>query len=276
MLYELKESEYGKAFPLFNGLYYNIAVESIVKKYTRGRIYADDPKNPKTAVVWNLLDTVVVGGSGSEAKNGGISRLIEDELVPEAKKFRIPEFNIHFNPAIEGELAESLEEFHPSGVSRGFYLLEWFKYDWKSKIVPEISLERIDGEMLGRKDLKNWEDMFGWVRGFWPSNRSFAENGIGYAAVDGNSVAGWCLSVYRGERKLELGLVTAPEYRNRGIAKITASACVEYSISNGIEPVWNCSDANRASAGVAESIGFKKVRNYRVMRILLNDEKPRR
>ena len=54
------------------------------------------------------------------------------------------------------------------------------------------------------------------------------------------------------------GIVTLPNKRRKGYAKLTAALATHHSIENGICPQWECPIENTASIALAESIGYDK------------------
>ena len=54
------------------------------------------------------------------------------------------------------------------------------------------------------------------------------------------------------------GIVTLPEYRRKGYAKLCAALATHHHIQSGIVPQWECTLDNVASIQVAKSIGYKE------------------
>lgn len=50
-------------YPLFAPLMENLVVESVLDGHTRGRVDVDDPVAPRVALLWTLLDTVLLAGA---------------------------------------------------------------------------------------------------------------------------------------------------------------------------------------------------------------------
>lgn len=61
---------------------------------------------------------------------------------------------------------------------------------------------------------------------------------------------------YMSDLIVEPGINTIEEYRRQGYARIAAGAMVRYLVENGKVPIWSCDAGNRASAGLAESLGY--------------------
>jgi tetratricopeptide (TPR) repeat protein len=70
----------------------------------------------------------------------------------------------------------------------------------------------------------------------------------------------------------DVGLVTAEEYRRRGLATITSAAAVEYGLSHGLELVnWDCSAGNIGSLRTAEKLGFESERDHTLYLVVFDE-----
>ena len=55
MIYELKPEHFSLVRPLYEDLTYNLVVEWVITGNTLGRIWMDDPAQPRTALLWNWM-----------------------------------------------------------------------------------------------------------------------------------------------------------------------------------------------------------------------------
>jgi RimJ/RimL family protein N-acetyltransferase len=85
-----------------------------------------------------------------------------------------------------------------------------------------------------------------------------------------SEIASWCLPVFAGGRRIELGVETAPTHRGQGYATFVTAACVERCLAPGLEPVWQCDRANLASTAVAQNVGFSARFEYDILRLPLD------
>jgi tetratricopeptide (TPR) repeat protein len=70
----------------------------------------------------------------------------------------------------------------------------------------------------------------------------------------------------------DVGLVTAQDYRRRGLATITSAAAVEYGLSHGLALVnWDCSAGNIGSVRTAKKLGFERERDHTLYLVVFDE-----
>jgi RimJ/RimL family protein N-acetyltransferase len=108
------------------------------------------------------------------------------------------------------------------------------------------------------------EHVTGWMVNNWGSSDRFLRDGFGYLTVRAGEAVSWSLCDCASGDLCEIGIHTAPAYRRRGLASVTAAAAVEHALSHGFTMVgWHCPEDNLGSIGTAEKVGFQRERNYR-------------
>lgn len=273
MIYKLAQDEYERVRAVFEGLRYNLVIDSVIDGNTPAWVVVDDVSCPKTALMWNRQDALLLAGhDGDDAFNHAVDELITARVIPDARRRYIPQLSLHYFPQTwEGKVDVILRDKRPEKAQRRCYALDRLKVDWRAQIRPGYEMRRIDEELLASDYLGNVEQVVGWVRSFWRSNHDFEKTGFGFCLVHGATIVSWCLSVYVSGKNYELGLATAPAYRRRGCATLTAAACVEHCTANNLTPHWHCWDDNLPSIAVAEKVGFKKRMDYEVYRLELTN-----
>ena len=264
MYYELKETEFKKILPITEGLRYQLVIESIIAGNTHGRIFVDNLDSPKTALIWDLMGEILfTGASNNEPFNESIKRLLIKELMQDAIKRHIRGFSLYYYPETWNTIIERLfKEQSIKKTEHRFYEFNKRTFDWEKHIPDTYNMKYIDDDFLLRNELKNYEAVTGWIASFWKSTNAFTKNGVGYCLLHGDTIVSWCISVFVSDNKYEFGLETDVNYRNKGFAKLTSSACIDYCISHNTRPFWNCSSDNIPSHIVAESIGFIRAKDY--------------
>ena len=122
-----------------------------------------------------------------------------------------------------------------------------------SQPVPSpFTLRAIDGAWL--------EKIEGRItpRFSWRSAADFLEKGTGFCLTAGETVAAWAFSAAVSDCEIDIGVETKPEFRRMGLGAITAGHMIQACFRQGKRPVWACSESNRASARLAEKIGFEQ------------------
>ena len=64
----------------------------------------------------------------------------------------------------------------------------------------------------------------------------------------------------RCENYIPIDIEVLKEHRKRGVAKALASAFVKQCMKCGLVPHWDCVESNKGSICLAESVGFKKIK----------------
>jgi GNAT superfamily N-acetyltransferase len=83
--------------------------------------------------------------------------------------------------------------------------------------------------------------------------------------VDDRLVAAASMYPWRGSRLADVGILTLPAYRGRGLATRTVRAICAAAIAEGYEPQYRCQLDHAASIGVATAAGFERFGDWDVM-----------
>ena len=97
----------------------------------------------------------------------------------------------------------------------------------------------------------------------WSSSEQFLENGFGFAAVRNGNVCAAAFSAAVSSNEVDIGVETAGEYRQQGLATALTSRMCREILARGKRPVWAHSAANTGSMKTARKCGFaEKQTNY--------------
>jgi RimJ/RimL family protein N-acetyltransferase len=83
--------------------------------------------------------------------------------------------------------------------------------------------------------------------------------------ADGRLVSAASMYPWRGTRFADLGIITLPEYRGRGLAKRTVRAISARALADGYEPQYRCQLDNTPSASLARAAGFAQFGTWDVI-----------
>jgi RimJ/RimL family protein N-acetyltransferase len=267
MIYALAESEYEKIHPLFKGSHLNLVINAVVEGNSPGRIWVDDVANPKTAFMWDKAHCYYLVGSPNNGKfNTALKEFIGGKLAPEAMAHNLSIFKVYYTSKDwESKIEAMFRAVSPKKMERVFYTFGQLEIpDWRDRILPELCIKRIDGELLTRTSLQNVPAVVSEIESCWNSLDDFLRNGFGFCLVHNKEIASWCTAEYVSGKKCGIGIETVKAYRGRGFATLTACAFVDYCISRHILPHWDSWKDNLPSIAVAEKVGFKKTLEYTV------------
>ncbi|MBR4879136.1 MAG: GNAT family N-acetyltransferase [Clostridia bacterium] len=103
---------------------------------------------------------------------------------------------------------------------------------------------------------------------FWQNADDFIRQGKGYCIMHGEEIAAWAFSAAVSSDEIDIGIETAESHRQKGLAVIIAAKMVEYTISQGKNPVWACYYKNMASQRIAEKLGYIKTGECNIIKAL--------
>ena len=269
MLTRLTEDRYPLVRPLFAPLRYNLVVDSVIDGHTPAWVYADDADHPTAALIWDRQDAMLVAGDAAHAAfSAALAQALAAEVLPDAAGRGVPVLSLHYPDEDWAAVVEAtlLRGRGAERAVRRYYQWGHLKVDWRRVLPSGYEVRRLTPELLAQTERETMDQVVGWVDSFWRSHAAFAATGFGFGALAGEAVAGWCLTVFVSGRDYELGLATAPAYRNQGLATVTAAASVEHCLSLGGTPHWHCWEDNTASQVVAAKVGFERPVQYTVYR----------
>jgi GNAT superfamily N-acetyltransferase len=180
---------------------------------------------------------------------------------------RIPGWDcVNVDPGFEGEVASFLERkigTRSKNLSLRFYTLAHAPIR-----PPEVGARR-----LGLGDLEPVHGADPVFRKFFLGHgdvaRTLVEGVVAGVVSDDRLLSAVTTSAWAG-RHVDLGAVTAPDQRGRGLASAAASIVCGELRARGLVPVWGAGESNAASWGIAEKLGFRFVgrRDYVVFESL--------
>ena len=187
-MYPLDKSDYARVRPVFEGLRYNLVVDSVLDGNTPGWVYVDDVRHPQAAWMWDMMDAMLLAGRADRAEvNRALAWLIDEQVLPNTV---IPMLSLHYFPGEwEGKMDVVLHGKGARKAWRRFYTFGGLKADWRREMPAACQMRRIDEGLLESAHLGNARDVAGWVRSFWDSYRDFVERGFGFCLVEGGTIA---------------------------------------------------------------------------------------
>lgn len=106
---------------------------------------------------------------------------------------------------------------------------------------------------------------------YWANEDEVINKAMGIVLFDcHNEPASICYSAANADFRAEVDVLTMPEYRSQGLAKIAVSAFVNNCIKANLKPNWDCFEDNINSLKVAQSLGFQVQKNYNFMSLYRN------
>ena len=241
-------------------------VNAIIQGNATGRVFVDDPAEPKSAfILTNAGFSYLVGSPGNEDFNQTLKRLLDNEIFPAITHSDDP--TLIFYP-----LADDWEmPLKKMFVGREVYDIfrKQFRFnpeifaqhaDQQNRIPASFSRHRINQTLLGK---------FGADMSPWESPQAFLETGFGYWLLAGDEIACECSSVFISGDAVEINIHTEEKYQRQGLATIAATAFISECLDRGLRPNWECWWDNEPSLSLAQKLGFEPVKDHPVFLVEL-------
>jgi RimJ/RimL family protein N-acetyltransferase len=95
-----------------------------------------------------------------------------------------------------------------------------------------------------------------WIWSTWGGPEALADAGVAHGAFVAGALVSIAVPFYLGRRHGDLGVVTDPGFRGRGLSTRCAGAVAADVRARGLVPTWTTSPDNAASRAVAARLGF--------------------
>ena len=100
-----------------------------------------------------------------------------------------------------------------------------------------------------------------WISETWGGHAGLAASGTAWVAVDDGRPVAVATAFFVGAEHEDIGVVTEPGYRGRGLSTSCAAAVVADVRARGRRPTWTTSPDNTGSRAVAARLGFVHARD---------------
>lgn len=104
------------------------------------------------------------------------------------------------------------------------------------------------------------DPVHGWIGNTWGGPDGLARSGHAWGAFVVDRLASVACTFWRGDRYEDLGVVTRPGMRRRGLSQMCVTALCVDVLARGHRPSWSTSTDNLPSRRVAQKCGFRRVR----------------
>lgn len=263
---ELKERDHEKVQPLFEELRYNLITSAVIEGTSPGRIYADSAADPRTAFMCTVEGYYLAGHDSNNEFNTSLNKLIFERIFAgDTIRKGETDVAIGFYPNSWGDKMPIIFKGRiPLTTARRHYVCTDLEADnWKGHVPEGFQVKRIDEELLGMPRLEIPDHVTSWMKTNWGSVSGFMKKGFGFCTLHGKKIVSWSLADCVSGNACEIGIHTHEDYRRQGLAALTATAAVDYALSNGFRYVgWHCDEYNLPSIKTAEKVGFKLERKY--------------
>jgi hypothetical protein len=261
MIHLIDKSSYEIVEPLFENLNYQLFPQAVVTGLHDGDIYVDDVESPKSGIlvvrgVWAYLG----GDSGNVGFNQALNQALFDKSILAEDAWGML---IGCTPEWAEALTKILHPLVPVPMHRYHYRGRSANYNWRGNIPDGYTIQKIDKSLRERPELELPPDIDGLLKS-WENITDPTQHGFGYVVFhEDDLVAHAVVDVVVGTMG-DIGLVTEPTHRRRGLATILSAATIEYGFNHmGLtEILWDCMTTNPGSNRIAEKLGFDFINEH--------------
>ena len=242
MIYELKDPS--KAAPVFDGWEdLDAGVVSCLENIM-GKIYADDPKHPASAMA-------VIGDFVFCAGKPNLELL---QAKPDRWMLVVP-MDEDWAALIESNFPADKRIRYAMKRKRDF---DREKLEAMADSLPEgYEFRRIDSELY---DACLNDSEFKCAVSVFESKERFLELGRGIAVMKDGKIVSAASTYSRQREGIDIEIDTAKAERHRGLASAAAAKLILECLDEGLYPTWDA--ANKMSVRLAKKLGYEFSREY--------------
>ena len=202
-----------------------------------------------------------VGGCGvfGKIKSTEIAKLYFDKVFSYLKDLNIHEFEFSTEDAALQEQLLCL--FQDRNMEHELeYSYEIYEKTNLEIIAPDGYQIELVTEQTLHKGYENEGMLTKRLEECWNSLEDFVEKSFSFVAVKANRIVGIIFGSGRYEKYIPIDIEVLEEHRKKGIGKALTIAFVKHCMKCNLVPHWDCVESNMGSIHLAESVGFKKMK----------------
>lgn len=257
----LEVSLYPRVRPLLTDLMpFNGSIAGVLEGNNPGTIYVDEPDAPQVILMISPEGIYVAGETPSPDRVATLKKHITHLMMHDGVEAMWLICSSAWQAVVDDFLPRP-----PFPIDRLYYACTAVTFDWRAHVPDGFAVQAIDQALLARADLTIPEHIHGWIANNWGTPEDFFARGFGFVteALNAHEVVSWSLCDCVGDNACEIGIQTHPDYRQRGLAALTAAAAVDYALAHGLSRVgWHCRADNIGSQRTASRAGFTREREY--------------
>ncbi len=223
---------------------------AILTGQAAGRVLADDPLQPRWAIVQELAGgTIYLGGSLTAPILSEVIRVLREErevvagLWPDDPRWQL----LPPDPYYDGKAIDFTDRPAGDDLSRFLSLPEGCR------------MQPVDGSLLPRLA------SYAWTVSIFGSPEKALEKGLGCCLMQDDTILSEALADAQADGLIEIGVYTHEPYRGRGYATLTCAHLIRACEARGFYTFWNAAAQNRASVALARRLGYRTEREFRVL-----------
>lgn len=272
MLHKLNQHQYLEILDLVREMSIHLAVKSVLKGKSPGRVIANDPVKPTAACVITGSRCFLLGSAADSSFIIEVLNYLRTIVLQDGAGSGQVMFLLYLAPTkLQSEIASLGGELQITYRVRQYFTMKPNQILGDHPLPGRHSIRSITDSILRNHELINVDFLSDEIRSEAPTVEHFLENCFGLCVRFQDTLTGWCLSEYNLNLKCEVGIETLRPYQRRGIGSAMVSALVKEAENRGYKQIgWHSYKDNQASTATARKIGFVKSAEYPVCVIELS------
>ncbi|RSY89681.1 GNAT family N-acetyltransferase [Sphingomonas koreensis] len=257
MIRKLAPEHYHRILPLLgpDDAVNALSLNAILSGTNLGAVYADDPEQPRTALIDQTgIVSFLVGDPENRAFLDDFDRFLDRQLGPDtlASCGGDTFIAVLHSTAWQRALAPVLARREPEEDEECYFTFAGNAHLPDRRALPAgFSIRRIDHALAANEDIAEC------LLESWPGAGHFLAHGIGHAVMEGDRAVSLAFSCAAWSGRQEINLLTFDEEdQGRGFATHACAAWLADTLNAGITPHWTAMASNAASLHLARKLGF--------------------
>ena len=212
-----------------------------------GVVYTDDPAHPTQAYVEHAFGFAQIFGKCVSDFERDLERylLLDRCFSPQKVRLYAP-YLPDFLTAPEHQAMRSYRQrfvIKPEGFSRESHI--------ERELEKSVSLHDVHEDNVSLID-----ETFGVVTRFWRNSTDFVRKSNATVVYYNGNPASICYAAAEADRRAEIDVLTLPEHRKLGLARLAVIEFVSRCFRTSLVPLWDCFTNNIGSMSLCKSVGF--------------------
>jgi hypothetical protein len=247
-VYQLDPGQYDAARALYsqNESYFPL-IAAVINRSQDGVIFVDRQADPQCVYVEHAFGFAQVVGKPSAAFEASLQR-----YLLEHREFRCPKVRLYtpycpsFLAGTDGDAWRSWRQHFRLGAD---YLIP---SNWTSALADVRVVEVSQDASL----ITDIDSAFGLVHRFWRTTADFVRRANAVLVLVNSRPGALCYAAANEGEHAEIDIVTLPQFRQFGLARLAVSRFNQLCVEQNIVPLWDCFTNNHASMALCRTSGF--------------------
>jgi len=282
MMQPLPIDQASKIKPLFQRLMQSQPMcTAVLEGIYPGRVYVDNPAQPRTALLTTYIESEVHGTwcfLAGEPINDGFTQSLNSAIFSRqiiARNTPILFFTCDPDDW-GGQMDAVVAPRPPIWIPRYHFIGQRVGFGWRAALPPGFTVEPMNQELHQLPGMQMPEDIAATLSK-WKAMTDPRFIDFGFVIVDRTrpklTIASWATVDFVAAGAGDLGFFTQPDYRRAGLGTIAASAALEHGFDIGLHQVhWTCDADNPGSVLTAEKLGLERKEDYHQAVLIMNEK----